>query len=72
MFEFNNNLYKKLTTQFQEMYGIDAPNLEFYQINGLDIPFSSFWKRIAINLSGGADSACLTFLICKIIQDNNL
>lgn len=71
MFEFSNNLYKNLDEQFQKMYGITDPKLELHQINGLDIPFLSSWKRVAANLSGGADSALLTFLICKIIQDNN-
>lgn len=66
MFEFSNNLYKNLD------YITKDPKLELHRINGLDIPFSSSWKRVALNLSGGADSACLTFLICKIIQDNNL
>lgn len=71
MFEFSNNLYKNLTAQFQEMYGKELSDIELHRINGLDIPFFSSWKRVAANLSGGADSALLTFLLCKIIQDNN-
>lgn len=71
MFEFSNNLYKNTKSQFHKMYGPNGPKLELHRINGLDIPFLSSWKRVALNLSGGADSACLTFLICKIIQDNN-
>jgi len=72
MFEFSNILYKNLEKQFKEMYGSEVPDLVLHRINGLDIPFSSSWKRIGVNLSGGADSACLTFLLCKIIQDNNI
>ena len=61
MFEFNNNLYTHALYQ-----------IPLHRINGLDIPFSLSWKRVAVNLSGGADSALLTFLLCKIIQDNNI
>jgi hypothetical protein len=38
----------------------------------LDIPFNKDWKKIAISLSGGADSALLAFLICKKITDQEL
>lgn len=72
MFEFSNNLYNELELKFKEMYASEVPDLVLHRINGLDIPFSSSWKRIGVNLSGGADSACLTFLLCKIIQDNNI
>jgi hypothetical protein len=71
MFEFNNNLYNDPELQ-KEMYGSKNPNVVLHRINGLDIPFSTSWKKIGVNLSGGADSACLTFLLCKIIQDNEL
>jgi hypothetical protein len=71
MFEFSNNLYNDPELQ-KEMYGSKNPNVVLHRINGLDIPFSTSWKKIGVNLSGGADSACLTFLLCKIIQDNNI
>ena len=35
-------------------------------IDGLDFPFNSLWKRIAISLSGGADSALLAYIVCTI------
>lgn len=41
-------------------------------VDGLDIPFATSWKRVGVNLSGGADSALLAFVICKIIKDNNI
>ena len=59
MFDDNNKLYKDL-------------NVLLTNINGLDIPFNTNWKKIGVNLSGGADSALLTYLLCKIISDNNL
>jgi hypothetical protein len=67
MFEESNNIYKKLNDQQREI----SKEISLHRINGLDIPFSKNWKRIAVNLSGGADSACLTFLLCKIILDNH-
>lgn len=57
-----NDLEKKLSNQFE---------ISLFNYSGLDIPFSSKWKKIAINLSGGADSACLAYLLCKIISENN-
>jgi hypothetical protein len=38
----------------------------------ITIPFDSGWKRIAISLSGGADSALLTYLLCKLITTQEL
>jgi hypothetical protein len=60
MFEKNNKLYDEFT---------DLPTFE---VNKLKIPFNNKWSRIAINLSGGADSACLTMLLCNHIQNLNL
>lgn len=60
MFKNNNRLYKKL-----------PKNVIKTNFSGLDFPFDPSWKRIGINLSGGADSALLTYLLCKIIKDNN-
>lgn len=34
-------------------------------IDGLDIPLEQSWKRIGVSLSGGADSALLTYLLMK-------
>jgi len=38
---------------------------------GLVIPFDPSWKNIGVNVSGGADSACLSSLLAKIISENN-
>lgn len=61
MFEENNKLYKSL-----------PQSVQLHRINHLDIPFDPKWKRIGVNLSGGADSALLTYLLCKIIEENQL
>lgn len=59
MFEDNNKLYNELEVLLT-------------RVNHLDIPFDLNWKKIGVNLSGGADSALLTYFLCKIIQDNKL
>jgi len=38
----------------------------------IKIPFDTSWKKIAVSLSGGADSALLAFLLCKKITDSKL
>lgn len=40
--------------------------------NGVDIPFESSWKNIAISLSGGADSALLAYMICQKAKEHNV
>ena len=47
-------------------------SIETFEVNKLKIPFNSSWKKIGVNLSGGADSACLTMLLCDYIVKNNL
>lgn len=69
MFEDSNAIYTKLNDIEQTI--ADAHEIQLFRINGLDIPFSNKWKKVGINLSGGADSACLTYLLCKIISENN-
>ena len=40
-------------------------------IDGVSIPFNKDWNRIAISLSGGADSALLAYLLCRIASKHN-
>jgi len=40
---------------------------EIYNIDGVDIPLNIKWRKIAVSLSGGADSALLTYLLCSMI-----
>ena len=67
MFSASNNIYKLLP----QTYPNKTKNITFHNVNGLYIPFSPDWKKIGINVSGGADSACLAFLLGKIITENN-
>lgn len=44
--------------------------MEIYKIDDVvSIPFDHKWNKIAISLSGGADSALLTHLLLDIIED---
>lgn len=46
--------------------------MESFIINKLEIPFSSNFKKIAISVSGGADSALLSYLLCNHITNSKL
>ena len=41
-------------------------------INGLDIPFNSNWKNIAISVSGGAVRGLLLYLLSKISKNTTI
>jgi hypothetical protein len=69
MFEVSNSIYHNLDEKEQLI--LEKYQVKFFKFNGLEIPFSPLWKKIAINLSGGADSTCLTFLLCKIIEEQS-
>ena len=38
----------------------------------MKIPFDPSWKKIAISVSGGADSALLAYLVCELAKDHNI
>lgn len=50
--------------------GLSKSELMLNHIDGKDIPFDNAWANIAIGVSGGADSALLTYLLCSMITDN--
>jgi hypothetical protein len=47
-------------------------NNYIYKIDDALIPLDTRWEKIAISVSGGADSALLSYLICDLIDKNNL
>lgn len=49
----------------------NLPKSMLHTINGLVIPFDPSWKSIAVNVSGGADSALLSSLLAQLIEKNN-
>jgi 7-cyano-7-deazaguanine synthase in queuosine biosynthesis len=46
--------------------------MEHIIVDGVSIPFDSKWNHIAVSVSGGADSALLTYLLCNHIKNNSL
>ena len=38
----------------------------------MNIPFDKNWKNIAISVSGGADSALLSYLVCDLAKDQDI
>lgn len=41
-------------------------------INGVGIPFDTKWHNIGISVSGGADSALLSYIICRLAQEHGV
>ena len=42
-----------------------------HDIDGVKIPYDEDWKHVAISVSGGADSALLAYLVCKLAYEYN-
>jgi len=42
-----------------------------HNIDGVDIPYDLSWKHIGIAVSGGADSALLSYLLCDLYRDTD-
>lgn len=58
-------------TEINELYrNSDLDKAILHEIRGLIIPFDPTWKNIAVNVSGGADSAMLASSLAQLIQDN--
>ena len=38
----------------------------------INIPYNKEWKNVAISVSGGADSALLTYLVCSLAKEHNV
>lgn len=50
---------------------MNSLDLNCYDIDNVKLPFDSNWNSIAISVSGGADSALLTYLLCDTITNTN-
>ncbi len=62
MYELNNRLYNNNITE----------GFDFFKVDGVKFIWNQKWKNVGINLSGGADSACLAYTIATFIKQNNL
>lgn len=63
LFEEKNKVYSTIKEN------IISNGLETHIVDGVAIPLNPTWKKIAVNLSGGADSAILTYILAKTIQE---
>lgn len=46
--------------------------MNLYNIDNVNIPFDTAWNKIAISVSGGADSALLAYLLCNIVKNQTI
>lgn len=42
-----------------------------YNVDGVNIPYDPKWKHIGIAVSGGADSALLSFILCDLYKNTD-
>lgn len=67
-FSTNNDLYGR----FLDLHPNLGNDLILHDLDGLIIPIGKHWKNIAVSLSGGADSALLMYVLCKMVSDYGL
>jgi hypothetical protein len=61
-----------MNSQVRQLLENSEYSKHLYDIDGVYIYLDPSWSKVLVNLSGGADSAMLIYLISKIITDNNL
>ena len=59
----------EITDQYLD--AIQSPESWKHKFDEFTILFNPEWKNVAVNVSGGADSACLTSILATIIKENN-
>ena len=60
--------YEQIKTLYETSVFKNITNL----IDEVYVPLSTKWKNIGISVSGGADSALMTYLLCDLIVKNKL
>jgi hypothetical protein len=55
----------------KQLYDLTLYTNILHDIEGVYLPLDPTWKSIGVSLSGGADSALLTYLLCDLIKHNN-
>jgi len=55
-----------LSNKSYEIYNIDPAVL--HQVDEALYPYDTTWKRVGVNVSGGADSAVGTSILCELIE----
>jgi len=74
LLEHHQNEIKKLMKKRDKItvQNLEKKGLRLWKVDGVRIPINPEWNNIVVMLSGGADSACLTYNLCKIIETYNL
>lgn len=44
--------------------------MQIHSLDGVNIQYDNSWNKIAIAVSGGADSALLTYILCHLLNEN--
>jgi hypothetical protein len=55
----------------KQLYDLTPYATILHEIDGVYFPLDAKWKNIGVSLSGGADSALLTYLLCNLIEKND-
>ena len=63
---------KKLLNTNSNIRDLCNKGLKLNEVDGVKIPLNPEWKNIVVMLSGGADSACLTYTLCNLIKKHRL
>ena len=58
-------------SDINSLYKGALPDSYLHNLDGLVVPFNPDWKNVAVNVSGGADSALLASLLAQLIKKNN-
>lgn len=68
-----NEIQKIITRRTEYVIGqLHRKGLYTVNVDDVRFPINHNWKNVLVMLSGGADSACLTYILCKIIQEKKL
>ena len=60
----------ELSNRSYKMHDVSKDVL--FNLDGFLYPFDRTWKRVGVNLSGGADSALGTSILCDLIEKHSL
>lgn len=44
--------------------------MKMYSLDSVDIPYDNSWRKVAIAVSGGADSALLAYILCVLLSED--
>jgi 7-cyano-7-deazaguanine synthase in queuosine biosynthesis len=58
--------------QLKTVYETSVFKNILHLIDGVYVPLSQKWKNIGVSVSGGADSALMSYLLCNLITKNQL